>query len=58
VPKGVLASRLTIRAETLSRILKEQSAKGVISVHGNLVRVNCREQLSRLARQAAQVERH
>ena len=48
VPKGVLANRLAIRAETLSRILKQLSKEGILSVHGNLVRVHSREKLQRL----------
>jgi len=56
--KGVLATHLAIRAETLSRIFKELSDKGVISVHANLVRVHSREKLQRLALQSARMERH
>ncbi len=59
VPKGVLAGRLAIRAETLSRILKQLAAEGIVSVSGrNLVHVHSREKLQRLALQAAQLERH
>ena len=48
VPKGVLASRLGIRAETLSRVLKQLRAKGIVSVTGqNVVRVHGREKLRR-----------
>jgi CRP-like cAMP-binding protein len=52
VPKGVLANRLAIRAETLSRILKQLSKEGILSVHGNLVRVHSREKLQRLVDEA------
>lgn len=49
VPKGVLASRLGIRAETLSRVLKRLRAAGIVSVTGqNIVRVHSREKLRRL----------
>lgn len=48
VPKGVLASRLGIRAETLSRVLKQLRARGIVSVTGqNVVRVHGREKLRR-----------
>jgi CRP-like cAMP-binding protein len=51
VTKGVLASRLAIRAETLSRVLKQLSDDGALSIHGNLVRVHNRTRLQRLARE-------
>ena len=52
VAKGVMASRLGIRAETLSRILKQLSAEGVVSVSSrNIVRVHSRQKLQRLALQ-------
>ena len=51
VAKGVMASRLAIRAETLSRILKQLRAEGVVSVSSrNIVRVHSRQKLQRLAR--------
>ncbi len=34
-PKSAIAARLAIQPETLSRILKKLSAKGLIEVHGN-----------------------
>jgi DNA-binding transcriptional regulator LsrR (DeoR family) len=46
-----MASRLAIRAETLSRILKQLSDNGAVSIYGNLVRVHSREKLQRLALQ-------
>ncbi len=50
IPKSVMACRLAIRAETLSRILKQLSAKGIVSFSGrNIVRVHSREKLQRLA---------
>ena len=54
VTKGVMASRLAIRAETLSRILKQLSAEGVVSVSSrNIVRVHSRQKLQRLAQETA-----
>jgi len=45
-----LPGRLGIRAETLSRILKQLSAAGVVSVSSrNIVRVHSRQKLQRLA---------
>lgn len=38
-PKQVLASRLSVRPETFSRILQQLSRKGLISVHGKTVEV-------------------
>ena len=59
VPKGVLATRLALRAETLSRVLKQLAEQGIVSVSGqNIVHLHSREKLQRLALQAAQVERH
>ncbi len=48
VTKGVLAARLGLRAETLSRVLKQLSAKGIIALAGgNTVRVPDRHRLQR-----------
>jgi CRP-like cAMP-binding protein len=49
VPKGVLASRLSVKPETFSRIIKHLSDSGVVTVHGGTVRVNDREALRREA---------
>jgi CRP-like cAMP-binding protein len=50
VTKGVMASRLAIWAETLSRILKQLSDEGIVSFSGrNQVRVHSRERLRRLS---------
>ncbi len=38
-PKQILASRLSVRPETFSRILQQLSRKGLISVHGKMVEV-------------------
>jgi CRP-like cAMP-binding protein len=48
VTKGVLAARLGLRAETLSRVLKQRNAIGIISLAGgNIVRVPDRHRLQR-----------
>ncbi len=50
VAKGVLASRLSVRAETLSRILKHLAEGGVLSIDGRgVVTVQDREKLRQLA---------
>lgn len=55
VTKGVMASRLAIRAETLSRILKQLSDEGVVSMSGrNILRVHSREKLRRLTIEGAE----
>jgi CRP-like cAMP-binding protein len=53
VAKGVLATRLGLRAETLSRILKQLNADGIVSVSsGNIVRIPSRQKLQRFIEQA------
>jgi CRP-like cAMP-binding protein len=53
VPKGVLATRLGLRAETLSRVLKQLSADGIVAVTSrNMVRVPNRQKLQRFVEQA------
>jgi CRP-like cAMP-binding protein len=48
VTKRVLATRLGLRAETLSRVLKQLSADGIVSViSGNIVRIPNRQRLQR-----------
>jgi CRP-like cAMP-binding protein len=49
VPKGVLASRLSIKPETFSRVEKRLSAQGVIEVYGSHVTVLDRESLQEIA---------
>jgi CRP-like cAMP-binding protein len=49
VPKGVLASRLSIQPETFSRVAKQLATDGVIEVQGAHVTVLDREALSRVA---------
>lgn len=53
VTKGVLATRLGLRAETLSRVLKQLSAEGIVSVTSrNMVRVPNRQKLQRFVEAA------
>lgn len=49
-PKSVIASRLSIQPETLSRILARLSGEGLISVERNLIRVVDVAGLSRVMR--------
>jgi CRP/FNR family transcriptional regulator, dissimilatory nitrate respiration regulator len=49
VPKGVLASRLSIQPETFSRVAKQLVTDGVIEVQGAHVTVLDREALARVA---------
>lgn len=53
VPRGVLATRLGIRAETLSRALKELKSEGMISAdRSKLLRVPNRQRLQRFIEEA------
>jgi len=53
VTKGVLATRLGLRAETLSRILRQLSADWIVSVTSrNIVRVPNRQKLQRFVEEA------
>ncbi len=49
IPKGVLASRLSVTPETFSRVIKQLSLDGVVSVRGAHVQVNDRAALTALA---------
>jgi len=49
VPKGVVASRLSVKPETFSRIIKHLSEGRIISVHGGLIRILDRAALRREA---------
>jgi CRP-like cAMP-binding protein len=49
VPKGVLASRLSVTPETFSRVLKHLSSDGIVTVHGAHVIIDDRAALTRLA---------
>ena len=49
VPKGVLASRLSIQPETLSRVIRQLGQDGIIAVLGAQVRLLDRAALAELA---------
>jgi CRP-like cAMP-binding protein len=49
VPKGVVASRLSVKPETFSRIIKSLSDQGLLAVRGSRVEVLDRDGLERLA---------
>ncbi len=48
LPKGVLASRLSVKPETFSRIIKQLSERGIIAVNGHHVTVHSRKELAAL----------
>lgn len=49
VRKGVLASRLSVKPETFSRVIKQLSQDGVISVYGAHITIINRQELTALA---------
>lgn len=49
IPKAVLASRLSIKPETFSRVTKQLIGEGIISVHGAHITIDDREALTRAA---------
>ncbi len=49
VPKQVLASRLSVKPETFSRIVRDLTSRGIISVNGNRVSIIDRTALSEVA---------
>lgn len=49
IPKGVLASRLSVTPETFSRVIKQLTLDGVVVVHGAHVTVNDRAALTAFA---------
>jgi CRP-like cAMP-binding protein len=49
VPKQVLASRLSVKPETFSRIIKQLTKDGVLEVKGSQVRIQDRAALQQLA---------
>ena len=49
VPKGVIASRLSVKPETFSRIIRQLTEGGMIDVHGSMVRIRDRAALRREA---------
>lgn len=56
VPKGVLASRLSVKPETFSRVIKQLTQDGIVSVHGAHVTVTDRAALTTLAELADTAE--
>ena len=48
-PKAVIASRLDMKKETLSRLLRDLSGKGLIAVHGGSITLLDRARLGELA---------
>ena len=49
IPKGVIASRLSVKPETFSRIIRQLTESGMIEVHGSMVRIRDRAALRREA---------
>lgn len=49
IPKHVLASRLSVKPETFSRIIKSLKARGVLEIKGSKVMVNDLEALEQIA---------
>jgi CRP-like cAMP-binding protein len=49
IRKSVLASRLSVKPETFSRVIKQLSDQGVIAVEGSHFRILDRETLARIA---------
>jgi CRP-like cAMP-binding protein len=56
VRKGVLASRLSVKPETFSRVIKQLTEDGVISVHGAHITLRDRATLTNLAELAGSTE--
>jgi CRP/FNR family transcriptional regulator, dissimilatory nitrate respiration regulator len=56
VPKSVLASRLSVKPETFSRVIKGLSDRGLISVHGGHFTVLDRSALEAIAAVAESLE--
>lgn len=52
VRKGVLASRLSVKPETFSRVIKQLTTDGVLSVHGAHVTILARDTLIDMAKLA------
>ncbi len=49
LPKGVLASRLSVKPETFSRIIRQLSERGIIGMDGHKVTVHNRKELAALS---------
>lgn len=47
VPKAVLASRLSIKPETFSRVIRQLTTEGVLEVHGGHITIRDRDALER-----------
>lgn len=56
VPKQTLASRLSVQPETFSRIIKNLSSQGVLSVRGTRVEINDRRRLEEIANVCGMVD--
>lgn len=56
VPKGVLASRLSITPETFSRVIRQLTQDGIVAVQGAQVTITDRAGLTALAELAATAE--
>jgi len=54
VPKGVVASRLSVKPETFSRIVKNLSGEGILTVRGSRIEIHDREALRGRAEVCAQ----
>lgn len=49
LPKGVIAARLSIKPETFSRIIRNFSEQGILTVRGSRVSIHDRASLARKA---------
>lgn len=49
IPKQTLASRLSVKAETFSRIIKQLNEQNILEVHGSTVHIRDRDALETLA---------
>ncbi len=49
IPKQTLASRLSVKPETFSRIIRNLSDQGILKVHGSRVDISDRERLEEVA---------
>lgn len=49
IPKQTLASRLSVKPETFSRIIRNLSDQGILAVHGSRVEISDRDRLQEVA---------
>ena len=49
IPKQILASRLSVKAETFSRIIKQLNEQNILEVSGSTVHIRNRDALETLA---------